>query len=339
MTRIGTKRNTYVSFTALLWLMGGGCSQLIDPKVPEPLRPFVEPETQREYVLYRPSGYDASLAWPLVIVCHSGGADSHRRQIRHWTELAESRGILVAAPKLVGTRGAIAPKAASQLQRQREDEHTILATIRHICAGHSISTDRIFIHGYSGGAYAALHTGLKNPRTFRAVSAIAPKFASGFLTDVQDRIDPYQPVYINYSVSDRLTGRQGRECVEWMRSKGVNLRDNPTGGAHADDTRQVVSFYEETIRTSAWMHIRAFPAEPSNPLSIRFKLQSSFTPSTYRWDFGDGDESPVAEPLHVFAEPGTYVVSVTVTGLKNATDTRKIQLQVPDARIKQVDSE
>ena len=321
--------------TLIVTVTTGGCSHLIDPNVPEPVRPCVEPELGREYLLYRPSSYDPQLAWPLVVVCHTSFSDSPSRQIRNWTQLAESHGFLVAAPRLKGTRKTLPPKAAKQRLLQRQDERHILATIRHIRAGHNISSDRIFIHGWSGGAYAALHTGLKHPQTFRAVSVIGPKFNAGYLTDVDDSLDHYQPVYVNYSVSDAITGKHGRQCVDWLRSTGANLWENPMGSARAGDCRHVVDFYKEVTRKHPWIHIRAYPASDDNPLEVQFKLRCSYAPARYRWEFGDGDESPVAEPIHAYSDPGVYTVTVTLEGLKGRQDHRKVCLTVPGARIRQ----
>lgn len=36
--------------------------------------------------------------------------------------------------------------------------------------------------------------------------------------------------------------------------------------------------------------------------------------STYHWDFGDGNTSTVAQPQHVFAQPGTYNIVLQVNG-------------------------
>jgi pimeloyl-ACP methyl ester carboxylesterase len=204
-------------------------------------------------------------------------------------------------------------------------------------AGHNISDDRVFIHGYSGGAYAALHTGLKHPEVFRAVSVIRPRFAEAFLADALESIDPHQPVYVNFSVSDALTGKQGRECVDWLRTKCANLWENPFGQARASDCRQVVEFYEDSTRKVPWIHIRAYPEREDRPLEIRFKLRCSYTPTRYSWQFGDGGESPVSEPLHTYSAPGTYLVTVDLEGPNGRQDQRKVRLTVPDLRLRRDD--
>jgi len=76
------------------------------------------------------------------------------------------------------------------------------------------------------------------------------------------------------------------------------------------------------------------PTGLHNPLEMRFRLLSAAVPSRFRWQFGDGDESPVAEPVHAFAKPGTYRVTVTVEWPKSGPHTRIVDLNVPDGTVR-----
>ena len=53
------------------------------------------------------------------------------------------------------------------------------------------------------------------------------------------------------------------------------------------------------------------------PLTVTFKLESQDIAMSYIWDFGDGDMSTDANPVHVYTETGTYSVELTVTSLIN----------------------
>lgn len=51
------------------------------------------------------------------------------------------------------------------------------------------------------------------------------------------------------------------------------------------------------------------------PLAVQFNDASTGTPSSWLWDFGDGDTSTLQDPLHTYDTPGIYTVSLTADGL------------------------
>jgi len=51
------------------------------------------------------------------------------------------------------------------------------------------------------------------------------------------------------------------------------------------------------------------------------EVAGGFTPYSYQWDFGDGNTSTEATPVHAYDSTGSYDVSVTVTDDKGNTDT------------------
>lgn len=311
---------------------GTGCSPLIDPNVPERIRLCVEPESQREYQLYRPSSYDRQQRWPLLIVCHGAAPDSPNRQIRNFTELAEEFGLLVVAPRLRAVGGLFARKAERQLALQREDETYLLSTLRHVRAGHNVSEDRIFLYGFADGAYVALPVGLRHPELFRAICLAQPKFNEEYLADVGDVFDHYQPVYVSYSLSDSLLGKHAGRCREWLRSKGTTLREDASRTKSKADHRRTVEALDEIIRKQPWIQIRAFPQGADDPFETRFKVRCSFEPRRYRWHFGDGDESTLAEPIHRYRSTDAYNVVLTVEDPKGRSHRRAITLKVPAGR-------
>jgi PKD repeat protein len=62
----------------------------------------------------------------------------------------------------------------------------------------------------------------------------------------------------------------------------------------------------------------AFQAITSG-FSVQFDYPSVTTDTSYVWDFGDGTSSNQASPLHVYAQPGTYTVTLTVTTASGCT--------------------
>lgn len=317
--------------SAILILLGlslPGCAHLLGPDTAAPVLRRAEPEQGGRYFLYVPSSYDRAQAWPLVVVCHGTFPDSPEAQIQAWADLAESRGFLLAAPELTSSVGLSVPKAAKQLPRLRHDEAHILGIVQHVRGGYTISDDRVVLYGWAGGTVAALHIALRHPDLFRAVAVVQPKFDASFFVEADNNVDHAQPVYLHYGANDSITGKHGRRCAEWLRQIGVNLHDSTIGTPRAEELRAVVSFYERVIR-EPWVRIVMHPGPSGNPHERRFVLHSNRPVSRYRWSFGDGDESPVAEPTHTYAKAGAYSVSVMVHDDTGQQHTRTLDVMIP----------
>ncbi|OGO31888.1 MAG: hypothetical protein A2Z29_02595 [Chloroflexi bacterium RBG_16_56_11] len=50
------------------------------------------------------------------------------------------------------------------------------------------------------------------------------------------------------------------------------------------------------------------------PLIVRFSDKSSGEITGWLWDFGDGTTSKLQNPYHIYLKPGTYSVTLTVSG-------------------------
>jgi PKD repeat protein len=76
--------------------------------------------------------------------------------------------------------------------------------------------------------------------------------------------------------------------------------------------------------------LAAFDAYSYNgcaPFQVVFDNNSiSFTELTYNWDFGDGNTSSAAFPIHVYQFPGTYTVSLEITSFSGCVGSSEITL-------------
>jgi len=59
------------------------------------------------------------------------------------------------------------------------------------------------------------------------------------------------------------------------------------------------------------------------------------TTASWSWQFGDNTISTVADPGHIYANPGTYSVTLTITNLNGCSNTKVHQVQVSAAPIAQ----
>jgi hypothetical protein len=133
----------------------------------------------------------------------------------------------------------------------------------------------------------------------------------------------------NYSVSDILTGKQAGKCVDWLRAHGAHLYEDPSGQGRRSDTARAVEFFEKVIRDHPRMHIVTSSGGSDNPLEVTFQLRCSYSPAKWRWEFGDGDDSTLERPVHVYRAPGTYRVAVTTKAPDDSEHRRTVDVTVP----------
>ncbi len=65
------------------------------------------------------------------------------------------------------------------------------------------------------------------------------------------------------------------------------------------------------------------PLSGNKPLSVAFTDKSSGSPTTWNWNFGDGNTSTEKSPTHTYYNPGKYDITLTVTNSTGVTDTEK----------------
>lgn len=306
----------------MLILLPSGCASLTDPNVPEPIRAFKDTTLQREYLLYCPSAYTRERTWPLVVVCHGGFPDSPNAEIRDWDQLAERYGFLVLAPRLTA--------AGKPGEKLRDDETHLLDALQHVRAGHSVSEDRILMFGVGTGACIALGAALRQPDLFRAVAVTDPRLTPQDLLAMHVTIDPYQPIFLRYNANDIITGRQALQCVDTLRANTSSLRVDTFGSNRKTNAQRIVEFFQDAVRNEPWLHVRALPADSANPLEVQFKVRTSFTPDAFHWQFGDGAESTLSEPVHTYQAPGAFAVRLVAQKTKGPKVIRNLILRVPE---------
>jgi PKD repeat protein len=111
-------------------------------------------------------------------------------------------------------------------------------------------------------------------------------------------------------------GGQGAGMLLWQESadgSAVTFSGTETG-----DNRD--GFYTWGMRTAAFEVVTpfdcAFSADPTSgpsPLTVQFTDETAVAPDGWLWDFGDGETSTEQNPIHIYAAPGTYDVTLTAT--------------------------
>lgn len=83
--------------------------------------------------------------------------------------------------------------------------------------------------------------------------------------------------------------------------------DDPENSPELDEIT-VTPIIEDGVPEAAFSWL---PEEPLVGQAVQFSDASSNEPTTWRWDFGNGEASSIQDPTHVFVTEGTYAVSLT----------------------------
>jgi len=95
---------------------------------------------------------------------------------------------------------------------------------------------------------------------------------------------------------------------------------------------------ETSIEVPPRADFTADPLEGFAPLSVQFTSLSYGTIDSHEWDFGDGSGNASGNPLHFYENPGTYSVSLTVSGgLESDTKTKADYILVTQASEEEIE--
>ena len=326
--RLGVRR-LVMGVLAPLALSCCGCPALDALPSQAPVQEMTEEQSQHKYLLYVPSIYSDKHAWPVIVACHGTWPyDTAELQMREWARFAETTGIIVIAPKLLGTKGDFPPTPEQQIALQREDEKTILGAVSAVKRRYSVAENEVFMTGWSAGGYSILYTGLRNPDVFRALAIRQGSFDERFMDIPKDMVDPWQKVLVIYGVSDLLRD-QSMAMLKWLWAAGIHPDEREITGSHRRiDPALPWKYFRDKAKDSPWARIRATVPDSSKPLEIRFDLDAVPKVVRQKWFFGDGSDSHDASPVHAYAEPGRYEVSVNIAMANGKKYSRKRFVQV-----------
>lgn len=80
-----------------------------------------------------------------------------------------------------------------------------------------------------------------------------------------------------------------------------------------EDIEDVIKSRINNMMSSLQSRFTSDVTSGTAPLTVIFADQSYGVPTSWSWDFGDGDTSSSQNPAHTYLTPGTYTVSLTVT--------------------------
>ena len=176
--------------------------------------------TNRSYLMYLPQTYDATRAYPLVIVLHGGGSRSKAiSRTSRMHELADREGFIVVYPdgtgrksskKLTWNAGGRPPQGWAE--RMGVDDVAFMRTlVEAISNPFRVDRKRIYAAGMSKGGMLAYHLACRMSDVVAAVAVVA-----GTMTSADCR--PQYPVavlHIHGSADDNvpLAGGKGQRAA------------------------------------------------------------------------------------------------------------------------------
>lgn len=84
-----------------------------------------------------------------------------------------------------------------------------------------------------------------------------------------------------------------------------------------------------SLTSSFAASVSASPSAGASPLNVNLTANvSGATPSSYQWNFGDGQTSTAALPSHIYSTPGNYTATLTVKDSSGATATASSLISV-----------
>lgn len=162
------------------------------------------------------------------------------------------------------------------------------------------------------------------------------------------RMDPetgIAPLLVRFDASETFIPGESITGFEWEFGDSSPVR---IGGARIEHTfvREGTYTINLTVRTnsgkqfqtSRTIAVRApvlaaclLASRTSGPAPLGVQFTSSCSTGTVHerlWDFGDGSQTDEEEPIHVFEEPGTYTVTLTITDDAKRSSTESVTLSV-----------
>ncbi len=136
------------------------------------------------------------------------------------------------------------------------------------------------------------------------------------------KLQPCNPGFVDgrdaILLADQLNSGGANQCLIWEVFANRGLGFSADQGSSTSRTDQVEAFDLPPIcltPTAAPVANYSFSFSPGCTDKVFFNDQSTSTPQSWFWDFGDGNTDTVQNPVHTYAASGSYLVTMVVTNM------------------------
>ena len=126
------------------------------------------------------------------------------------------------------------------------------------------------------------------------------------------------PTSWSWNFGDGTTSTTKNQTHTYTKAGSYTVTLTATNAA-GSNTVTKSAYIKVTAPTKPVADFWGFPKSGNSPLSVTFTDISTGSPTTWKWDFGNGTYSTVQNPVYKYTKSGIYAVTLTVS---NAAGTR-----------------
>lgn len=184
---------------------------------------------------------------PLLLLLHPSGADGSYL-VKHWRELAEREGILLAGPEAANRQTWSAPVDGPDFLRD---------VVEAVRSRHAVAVRRVYLFGYSAGSGFALNMSLIQSEYFAAAAAFASVSHKPQYAEIAARMVPFLLMYSSDDPVFRV--EEARASRDALKRRGFPLEWKEYSDRGHDYERHAAD-----LNRLAWDFLRRqeLPADP-----------------------------------------------------------------------------
>lgn len=190
--------------------------------------------------------------------------------------------------------------------------------------------DHLLLEGLTTADYGAYYctTDAGDSRTI-TITGDAPSVTAAFTADVTSGEAPLEVNFTDQSTgatswewdfnNDGTIDSDDQNPAYTYNSEGMYTVSLTVSDGTTSDTETKTDFIMVTDGTTNLVaDFTADPTAGAAPLTVNFTDASSGSPTSWDWDFGDGNSSTDQNPTHEYTSAGTHTVSLTVSDGDNS---------------------